>query len=315
MSSINSTQQQNKWQHMLNLVSQYPMSPGQNQASHFRRMVMQRVLLENAIAFLLQYIGLMLHLLSPAPLPLWFDTGTACAYVFMRGYTVLPGIFLASLFAYYSAHADIMTMFICAAFLTWQPLSLLSISRCYIYPGLLFYSRRSLALFLGCSAIITCIFSGLLALVSYSAITTSLPLTHLWLQWWLANWNGLLIFACALVTWDAYFPSVHALQKISRERLALILAAIMLTSIMLVLNHNFLFNMILAVISFLLSGVIAMKYGKCGGITTVFIIGLIVGLSAFLGAPAFSGQKSWEMITFFQLLLLMQTINVLATNS
>jgi integral membrane sensor domain MASE1 len=300
---------------MLNLVSQYPMSPAQSQASHFRRMVIQRVLLENAIAFLLQYIGLMLHLLSPAPLPLWFDTGTACAYVFMRGYTVLPGIFLATIFAYYSANADLVIMFFCAALLTLQPLSLLYISRYYIYPGLLFYSRRILALFLGCSAIITCIFSGLLVLVSYKDITTSLSLTQLWLQWWLADWNGLLIFACALVTWDAYFPSVHALQKISRSRLALILTAIVLTSIALVLNHDFIFSMILAVISFILSGAMAIKYGKCGGITTVFIIGLIVGLSAFLGAPIFSGQKSWEMITFFQLLLLIQTINALSMKS
>ena len=228
------------------------MSTRQDQARLFKRLVIQRIILENIISFLLQYIGIMMHTMSPTVAPVWFDTGTACAYTFMRGYTVLPGIWLASILACYTTSGGIIVASLCASLLVLQAFSLVFVTRRYISPTLLFYRLKTLAAFIITSGIITAFITMALLLVCFSSLNFQFGY-----QSWLANLNGVLIFGNALIIWDTYFPS----------------------------------------------GFSGMRYGKCSGITSVFLMGLIAGLSAYLGM---------SVSVLMQLLLMFATVFVLA---
>jgi len=181
------------------------MSSRQDQARLFKRLVIQRIILENIIAFLLQYIGIMMHTMSPGIAPVWFDTGTACAYTFMRGYTVLPGIWLASILACYTASSGIVVASLCASLLVLQAFLLVFVTRCYIGPTLLFYRLKTLAAFIITSGIITATITMALLFICFSSQNFQLGC-----QSWLANLNGVLIFGSALIIWDTYFPSGFA---------------------------------------------------------------------------------------------------------
>ena len=94
-----------KWQSMLTIVNQnlelQPFKTSKTPVLQFKKMVMQRSLAENLLVFFLQYIGLKLTTFSLDPSPLWLATGTACAYLFLRGYRVLPGIWLGNFAGFY----------------------------------------------------------------------------------------------------------------------------------------------------------------------------------------------------------------------
>jgi hypothetical protein len=295
-----------KWQRLRNIVSAYPMLAPCTQASEFKRLVIKRVLLENAIAFLLQYIGLMLHIASASPMPIWFDAGTACAYTFMRGTSVLPGIFLASALAYHSAQADILLTGVCATLLTLQPWLVIIITQRTITPTLLFYRRLSAILFLSLAGIVTAVVSFLLVLICYSSMDHALSITQQWLQWWLANWNGLIIFGCALVTWDTYFPHADAYTRLNKFTLAIYFGALFLITSALVINNDLLIAALLAVALISITTIISIRYGKCGAVTAVFISGLLLGLTSYLD---FSANN--QSMYFLQMTLLTQAMTAL----
>src|SRR5690349_20185221 len=113
-----------------------------NLLGQFKKCVIDRRIMENAIVFLLQYSGLMLSTLSPHPKVLALASGTACAFIFLRGVTVLPGIWLGSLIAYFFAHAGLLSALACATIDALQAYFILWFCYRFVGPTLLFFNIK-----------------------------------------------------------------------------------------------------------------------------------------------------------------------------
>lgn len=195
-----------KWQIMQNQVAENLTTISPLKRQSFAQLCLKRALMANIIAGVLQYLGLMLATLLLPPSLLWFSAGVAVGMVFLRGYKILPGIYLGSFAAYLWAGSGYIMAFWAASLHTLQPLVLVWLSRQTQCLSLIFYETRSFLKFVILSALVTAVISFLLA---YSAIQgLSLQLWLLWRYWWLADFNGLIIFAIALVTWDGYLPEL-----------------------------------------------------------------------------------------------------------
>jgi len=167
----------------------------------FNKLILRRLITENIFVLLLQYMGLKLTTLTLYPTPIWFASGTACAFIFMRGYSILPGIWLGTFIAY----ALVIGHGLYAATLfSLQALLLLFLTRRFIAPLPTF----NIGKFIFCSSIITALCSFLLAS------------SHFLLSYF-ANLNGVLIIGIGLIAFDTYFPEIDALKKQYQILLAL----------------------------------------------------------------------------------------------
>src|SRR5688572_28180677 len=81
----------------------------------------------NIFIFLLQYMGLMQSTLSKTSAILWLGNGTALAFLFLRGLTILPGIFLGSFFAYLFI-TPMQHAFLAACIHTLEPYAILTVT-------------------------------------------------------------------------------------------------------------------------------------------------------------------------------------------
>lgn len=225
-------------------------------SSTFKKMIFTRLLAENVLVFLLQYTGLMFSTLSPHPAPIWFATGTACGFIMMRSPTILPGIFLGTLLAYALAHFTIYTAFIHAMAFSLQAFLFYKICHHYSILTLIFYDKKTFFKFLLISIFITGCFS---------LITGG----------FLANLNGILIVACALMTWDAYFPQIYLLKPLNRWKLITTYGLLLLFILGLVLH---IFPALCAVLIWIITYSIKKYYGLCGAIAAAFLCSLCVSL-------------------------------------
>src|SRR5258708_996631 len=100
-----------KWRPIASIVAQYPAN---NLSRQYKSLVIKRWIAANAIAFLLLIICLMTSTLLPVPTLVWFASGTACGFTFLRGYRVLAGIWLGCFFAYYAVSHQPALSFSCA---------------------------------------------------------------------------------------------------------------------------------------------------------------------------------------------------------
>lgn len=296
-----------KWQKMSSIVNQH--SSKLNLSKQFKKLFINRLLKENILVFLLQYTGLMFTTLTPNPTPLWFASGTACAFIFLRGSGVLPGIWLGSFIAYLLAKTGIIIAFGCATIFALQADSIRRLTYRFSGPTLIFYHLKPFLKFIICIGIITAIASLLLEFFSYSCLNKVLAPFDLWLQWWLANFNGTLIFACALITWDAYFPYVYALKKLIYSKASVLFSLLAILTILLLLNTNPLVVVGISLAILILTILISVFYGWCGVITAIFLSGIILSLGAILRAPYFEtiDYLSAEII-FIQIFLALQSI-------
>lgn len=260
------------------------------------------MLTENLIAFLLQYIGLMLHLTTSLPAPVWLDTGTASAYLFMRGYRPLPGIFAGSVLAYLSADAGIGLGIVSALILTAQPLSLIYLCRRYISPAPLYYRSPPALAYILLAATLTAAASASLILAAYPYLNNSLPAFQIWLQWWLANLAGILTLGSGLIIWDAYFPSAHKLKALNKSRLYACYGALTLAAVLLVSSQTSTLIICSGMLVLCLLLMINVIYGKCGGVTAVCVTGFILAMAAYLGSPLFDAPLA--AVLFVQAILL-----------
>lgn len=185
-----------RWQSLSLITRQYSPVDFKRQ---YQRLVRKRFLAENIFAFLLQYMGLMMSVLTPTYCPVWFASGTAVALIFLRGFRVAWGIGLGTLFTYYIVTRHIELASAAALIFVVQSLLIVWLTRRYIIPTLLFFKRKTFLTFVLFSGAIT-------ALSSFLLILTCLPVLDyaLWLQWWIANLNGLLIVAIAWIMADAF---------------------------------------------------------------------------------------------------------------
>lgn len=184
-----------KWRRILSIIAQYPVIDLRRQ---YQNLVIKRLIIANVLAFFLQYVCLMTTTLFSVPTLIWFAPGTACALTFLRGYRVLPGIGLGCFFTYYLASQKLALSCICATVFVTQTLLLTWITRRYINPSLVFYKANKLLAFILCSGILT-------AIASFTLIWICAQPYGLWPQWWLANFNGVLIVSIVWVTTDTFF--------------------------------------------------------------------------------------------------------------
>jgi integral membrane sensor domain MASE1 len=258
----------------------------------FKKCVIYRRIAENMLVFLLQYSGLMLSTLVSTPKVVWLASGTACAFIFLRGVTVLPGICLGSFVAYYSAHSGMLLAVECSVLFTLQVYLILWFSYRFIVPSLLFYRIKHFIKFILFSSAITAVVSILLMLCCYSTF-----IAPVWITNWLANLNGILIVSIGLITWDAYFPEIHLLKQ-KNNYLYLLYGILFISIVSFILSANILF----ALLTLPIVLIAALYYKWCGVMAAVFLIGLTLTLAA---------NFSLAMTIFLQILLIIETITAL----
>lgn len=161
---------------------------------NFKRLIISRLIAENLLLFLLQLIGVKFCLLGNTPLPIDFAAGTAAAFIFMRGYTILPGVWLGTAFAALFSSISLTTSCLLAFCYTLQTGLLFYLCQRFITPGLVFINP---ALFLRFAAL--CILTAILA-------SPIIP--------WQSNAAGLLVVTLAITYWDMYFAELSNWRKI-----------------------------------------------------------------------------------------------------
>lgn len=162
---------------------------------HFKRLVITRLLAENILLLLLQLMGMKFCVLANPPLPVDFAAGTAAAFIFMRGYSILPGIWLGSFLAcVFSGWALIHSSLLASAY-TLQTGVLFFLCLRYISPGLVFLQTKLFLRYVLLCALLSLVFSPILV-------------------YWQANLAGLIIITLAITNWDMYFPEIKHWRKL-----------------------------------------------------------------------------------------------------
>lgn len=184
-----------KWRRISSIIAQYPAI---NLVSQYKYLVIKRLLVGNIFACLLQYICLTTSTLLSTTSVAWLATGAACGMLFLRGYRVLTGIWLGCFFAYDLASHQLILSCQCATVFAIQAYLLTWITRRYMSPSLVFYHAHKLLIF-------SLISGGLTAITSFILIWLCGKPLSLWLEWWLANVNGVLIVSIAWVATDTFY--------------------------------------------------------------------------------------------------------------
>lgn len=272
----------NKTQAMLGALRQYPGLPT-NLRQQYNKMVAFRLISENLLVFLLQFTGLNFTILNNPNTPVWLASGTACAFAFLRGYSILPGIWLGSLTAYLLASYKLGIASTCASIYTLEAWLLLWGSYQFIKPTLIYYRVLDFAKFLLYSCSIAAISSLTLELLFHSEkINISFFLTG-----WLANINGILTLGFALVTWDAYFPQIDKLKRQNKLKIAGLYGSLTIFVLASAMSHQLIIIAGLASLIIPLIAVISFCYGWCGAIMALTLIALLQSFACYLGAPLF----------------------------
>lgn len=270
----------------------------------FQKLFIQRLLAENFLVFLLQYSGLMLSTLTSQAMPLWLASGTACGFIFLRGYSVLPGIFAGSFFAYFFANSGFDLACACAGIYCLQAFLLVYISQTYISPTLLFHRKINFLKFIAYLALLTAAISTAIEFLCLSSAAS----LKIWIQWWLADFNGIFILACALIALDAYFPQLDALKELNRTRLFLFFGLLIFFISAILMSHTALQSIGFSVAASLLIMQMGKFYGWCGAITGIFLLGFAFTLAAFFGMALFAANTT---LVYLQLILGLQVISLL----
>jgi len=269
-----------KWQHMESIVSQNATVLQPDFKKQFKKLCISRYLAENLLAFLLQYAGLMFSTLTSSSTLLWLASGTAAGFIFLRGYSILPGIWLGGFFAYYFSNTSILLASGCAIVFTLQAYLLFWLNLRYISPTPIIYRLTTLLKFLICSSALTATASFLLVLLCYSTLRHPLAPTALWLHWWLSNLNGILLFSIAIITWDMYFPQISALKYLSKTSIGALYGGLLILILLLLFSNSMVMAACLTVATLPLIIIISLRYGWCGTVSAMLL--LTVGFSIVL---------------------------------
>lgn len=162
---------------------------------NFKRLVISRLFAENILLLLLQMMSMKFSVLSSTPLPIDFAAGNAAAFVFMRGYTILPGVWLGGVFAMLLSGWSLADSLLLASAYTMQTAILFFLCLRYISPGLLFLKKRLVLRFALLCLILSLVFSPVLLS-------------------WQADLAGLIIVTLAITHWDMYFPELNRWSQI-----------------------------------------------------------------------------------------------------
>lgn len=297
-----------KWQSMKQVIDKHPQQNKINVDKKFKKLFFIRLLSENSLLFLLQYIGLMFTTLSLSPSCAWLATGTACGFVFLRGYFVLPGIWLGSVAAYVATESGLLLACQCASLHALQAFLLLWISHRFIGPTLIFHQLKTFIKFIAYSSLLTAAVSFALVKVCYSSIHYPATSLQLGLLWWLADINGILLFSCALVTWDTYCTQLPMLHKLNKLLLLLSYGLLLFLIISLTLSKTMasITTIGLSITSILFF--ISLIYGWCGTVTGLYIWGFLMSGAMVFNAPIFSFGIPIKSLTVIAWLLYLTAI-------
>ena len=294
---------------MLNLVNQKVGLLDLNLKSQYQRLFFKRFLISNLFVFLIQVIGLNLNVYYLFKSPLWFFTGTACAFIFLQGYRVFPGIFLGNLLGFYLAKIGFWLAFGCAAAISLQAVLLFWFCQNHGIPSLIFYRKQDFFKFLLFSLALTGICSILLVFICHLYEPEVGITLQLWLRWWLGNLNAILIFASAIISWDAYFTDFYSQTNLKNKVwICTLYGLLILVTAAIALSSNLNLTLILALTNLLITAAICILFGWCGAITALFISGVMLNLAAILGAPVFYTPFVRLILPFLQLLLCVEAI-------
>jgi len=297
---LSSSQNSNKWQDMLAIINQRPELIQNNLARQNKKIFLTRLITENIFIFLLQYTGLMFSTISSGMHPVWIASGTACAFIFLRGISITPGIWLGSIFAFYSV-LPIGEACVFASIFTLQPLIILAITFRYLKsPMPDFYNTRSFINFIFACAITTASTSLLLAI--------TINITQLWPHWWLANFNGTLIFTCAIITWDAYFSEQKSLSIINNMIIGIAFGLLITLIVIMCISHSTLITTLVSIAIFVLILSISNYVGWCASIISITLLAIIISISAYVITSANQTSNTTLML---ELLMTISTITSL----
>lgn len=295
---------EDKWQHMSLIVAHHLHHDSVVQLDkQFKTLSIKRFIAENLLLCLLQYTGLMLMTLSYPPAPIWFASGVATAFVFMRGVSILGGIWLGSFFAYSFTHIGFVLAFDCATIDTFQSFLLLWLTHRFITPTLIFYRFYTFMKFLLCASLLTALTALLLELACYSHMHHPITAFQMWVQWWLANLDGILIISLAIVTWDFYFPDVNHIKNLNKIALSLSFGMILVLSIVLINSSTPLLIILSVLFTLPVLVFISLNYGWSGAVAAMFMLGFILNFSAYFNTSLFSANLPATTFILIQLLL------------
>ena len=305
--SLNHTDK-NKWERMLLIVEQHPHSLVPAIQKPLQNLIIKRLLFNNILILLIQYSGINISQLSPTPSPIWFATGTACAYLFLRGASVLPGIWLGNFLAYYFASTGLWIAVNLSTVLSLQALALRWFCYRYLCPTLIFYQLTPFIKFIVFTAGLTALTSEALVFLYSLAIHDNHMLHITYLHYWFSNFNAILIFSVAYITWDAYFSRENT-NKYSDNLLKYTLYFILiLITIALTQPTSPNTSYFLALSNLFITIIISTKFSWCEAVTAGFLSGILFSFATFLGLPALNTIVASSTILFIQFLLCTQMI-------
>ena len=276
----------------------------------FNKLRTRRLLADNLMVFLMQYIGLKLSTLAITPSPLWLATGSTCAYLFLRGTSVLPGIWFGSFFGFYFEKVGIELTFECATLLTLQPLLLLQFSYRYLSPTLIFTHQRMFVKYILFTALLTAMISLIFVEICYPVLSHNESIFQYWINWWCANLNAITIFSCAMITWDAYASSAQDIKQ--WRTICILFATLSLLIVALAFSHTLISTTCLALSILLMTILISVRFGWCGAIAAAFVSGILLSFAGLLNAAVFATYTPAMSLLLIQLFLFISTISGLS---
>lgn len=303
LNTTSSSTPTDKWQKMLAIVNQHPSLIQPKISQQFKKLRMLRLFSENFLLFLFQYIGLMLMdgLTAQSLVPFWFSSGTACAFIFLRGKSILPGIFLGSFYAYFITTHQFLDASINASLDSIQALFILFLSYRYLGPSLVFSNLKSFFSFIIYTSFVLCFTSlhtdlfSLLIKYDYNPILECL-------RWFLGNLGGILIFTLAILSWDLYCLQLNELKSMQKT-LFLHYSLIVMNMFFLINSQTFFYITLFSLTSFSLVIYTSLKLKWCGTIAALFLCALILNLWLVLGYGL-----ALNMLIYLQVLFITEAI-------
>lgn len=297
-----SNKEMSKWNRLEYINNQYN-SKHLNHNWNYKKLVLNRLINENLFILLLQYLGLMISgTVTPTSLaPLWFASGTACGFVFMRGSSILPAIVLGGFLAYFPT-TSILQAFLCASLYALQAWLLLKLSYRFNIPTMIFYERKTFFKFLLVCALVTALISYVLLRLQYHSTI------QMFLYWWLGNLTGILVFSCGIVTLDFYFSQFEPLKNHNKSMFYLFLILLICNCILIFFSQTFFWMILFSLLTFPITLSFATLLGWCGITLAVFTVGTLLNLAAYLQISLFTSNFILNKLIFIQIILLIEIV-------
>jgi hypothetical protein len=173
----------------------------ENSVIAYKKIVFLRLFSETLLIVLLQYISICSFNFKESIL--WTTSGTAVAFIFLRGYSSLIGLSLGCLLGFLVQYGNTIETYKLTSIIIFQAMGIYYLTQHYIYPSIVFHTRTQYIKFI-------------ILLASISLLSTLLISTPLsFPQYFIANVNGVFIIGFCFNYLDAYFPDIAKLNLLN----------------------------------------------------------------------------------------------------